>query len=290
MLDTYMKENRIAPESDGGRELLSRYGFGAPNAKPVTGPAKSIAKPFPDGPPKVADSAQSKWSGQVALRNGTSDGVIAVTLDRAPGNMEATFLGTDGNGQGVAMKTSQYKGIEGKSEALQQKALVEEAQSLKQAASVAGKDGFPTNVSVPEVLGLGYMDEGLAAKIYGEAQRVPVLMMKRMQGTTIQDWLAKGRNLNIDDYRGLVKAVKMLHENGLAHGDLNMGNILIYEDPATGKQSFSLLDFGASKAHSAVDAGLYSSIKSDDTKSLLDIAGYFKEKGKLVQNPGSSRP
>lgn len=236
---------------------------------------------FPDGPPLPPVSRDAaKPSGRLKIRAGGKDSVVAVILNRKPGAMEATFLGETAGGA-VAVKTAQYVSIEPKSEAEARKALYAEAASLRSAAAAAKSAGFPSNVSFPDLLGLGFMDEGLAGRIYGEAQRVPVLLMRRSPGVTLEKWLSSGRKLNARDFDGLVRAVKLLHASGLVHGDLNIGNILVREDAATGRQSFVLVDFGASRRKETVDASSWEAFKAEDLRELSDAADYFRSKGRL---------
>jgi hypothetical protein len=283
MLRNYMDETAISADSPKARALLAAYGFAEPPA-PAAAP-----NPFPAGPPPspAGADAASRPSGALSVRAASRDILVTVTLDGRPGRMEATFLAADGRGQGVAIKTAQYTGITGKPEREAKSALEKEARAIAAARAAAARPGFPGNVSLPEVVGLGYMDEGLALRIYGEKARVPVLLMKRSPGVTVESWFYGGKRLSYQDYKGLIQAVALLHENGIAHGDLNFGNILIQQDPVTGRQSFTLIDFGASRGKGAVDADMWADMKRHDLAALEEIAGGFKDKGTL--EAGASR-
>lgn len=238
---------------------------------------------FPDGPPAPGGAGvPGKLNGQLMVRSNGKDRLVTAVLNRKPDAMEATFLGLDGQADGIAIKTAQYVSVEPKKEAQAQAALRAEAAALRAAAGASRKAGFPKNVSVPEVLGLGFMDPSLAAGIYGKPQRVPILLMRRAKGVTVENWLNSGRRLDGPSFAGLIDAVRRIHESGLAHGDLNMGNILVSEDAATGRQSFVLIDFGASKSRDQVDSDLWSAMIRDDQKSLAEIAGFFRKKGRLA--------
>jgi len=283
MLRNYMEENHIAADAQRGRTLLAAYGFAEPGVQVPGKKATASESSFPAGPPPspAGANAAGRPSGALSVRSGGQDALLAMTLDAKPGNMEATFMAADARGQGLAIKTAQYTGIAGKSEREAKAALEQEARAINAARAAAAREGFPTNVSLPEVVGLGFMDEGLALRIYGEKGRVPVLLMKRSPGVTVESWLYAGKRLNYENYKGLIKAVRLLHENGITHGDLNFGNILIAQDPATGRQSFTLIDFGASRAKGAVDADQWADMKRHDLLSLDEIAGDFKDKGTL---------
>jgi len=41
--------------------------------------------------------------------------------------------------------------------------------------------------------------------------------MKRSPGVTVDPWLLAGKRLNYENYKGLIKAVRLLHENGITH-------------------------------------------------------------------------
>ena len=284
IVGNYLKESHVAEGSPQGRELLARYGF-----EENAGDAPAVPRPqgrdsFPEGPPPAQSPAGGMRPSGV-LRIGGSDDLVGVTLDRKPEPFEATFLASDREGRGVAVKTAHYVSVVGQSELEAQAALRSEAQALRQAGEISRQAGFPTNVDIPGVRGLGYMDQGLAQAIYGERQRVPILLIERARGVELSRWLDARRSLNQQDFAGLMKAVQLLNDNGLAHGDLHTGNILVREDPATGRQFFSLLDFGASKNRSAVSAGRWAGLTAADAQALRGIANQAKEHGQLRSGP-----
>lgn len=217
--------------------------------------------------------------GKVSLRVDGAGKDVEVTLDKKPGSMNATFMAVDANGQGVAVKTARYTGVSAKTEPKQRADLSREGAFLLEAGRATKEAGWPANVTVPEVLGMGTMDPALAKQIYGKPAAVPTLLMRRSPGRTLLDIQLSGGALDAASFEGLISAVRLLHQRGVAHGDLNAGNIIVSEQG--GKQTFSLIDFGAAKRQGDVDPETWRDLRSRDIEMLRQIRDDFKAEGRL---------
>src|SRR3990167_714286 len=75
------------------------------------------------------------------------------------------------------------------------------------------------------------------------------LLMPRLPGIQVIKYLAKVRPDYIERLKiaiAILKAVKVLHEKGIIHGDLKTDNINIVQDQETGEYRVYILDFGLS--------------------------------------------
>lgn len=74
------------------------------------------------------------------------------------------------------------------------------------------------------------------------------LMQVKNGGTSLEDMARRGRTLTrtqaekvIEDVR---EGLRVLHNNGLAHGDIHHGNVLVAFDQGTGQVHARIIDFG----------------------------------------------
>ncbi|XP_076067693.1 serine/threonine-protein kinase pim-1-like [Oratosquilla oratoria] len=75
------------------------------------------------------------------------------------------------------------------------------------------------------------------------------MVMELIPGAVdLWDYTSKYGNLYSEDarsvFRQLVKAVSECHAAGVAHGDIQLGNVLIFRDSETGSLLLKLLEFG----------------------------------------------
>ncbi|XP_076045839.1 serine/threonine-protein kinase pim-2-like [Oratosquilla oratoria] len=78
------------------------------------------------------------------------------------------------------------------------------------------------------------------------------MVMELIPGAVdLWDYTSKVGNLENEDARSvfqqLVKAVSQCHAAGVIHGDIQLGNVLVYKDSETGSLRLKLLDFGMGK-------------------------------------------
>jgi hypothetical protein len=76
-----------------------------------------------------------------------------------------------------------------------------------------------------------------------DGKSIGKLIVSKMDGDLV-DFLKYHENLTKDDLVKILRSVKKLHENGIAHQDLNLGNILF--KTRGGKNKFYISDFGGS--------------------------------------------
>lgn len=252
---------------------------------------KPAAPAAPAAPPS---GSPARPSGRIQLFQGGEKRDIPITLDRKPGNLEATFAASDAEGGAVYVKTPYYVGVKSKvSPAEAAMAMLRERDLLLDAREGVRAAGIP-NVEAAEALGVGRMDVGLAKAIFGFEAEVPVLLMKKAPGQTLLSWMESGKSLNAQDFAHLRRAIQVLHQGigvrdaegrvrvvRMVHGDLNAGNILIRQDPATGRQSFTLLDFGASRRFEELPSGRAGDFMTDDLQALKEIESQFREEGRV---------
>lgn len=81
--------------------------------------------------------------------------------------------------------------------------------------------------------------------VYLIDQETNSIIMERIPGITVKEWLKKG-NYNSDELEEVLakigKYLAALHDNGIIHGDVTTSNILIKE----GKRELFFIDFGLS--------------------------------------------
>ncbi|XP_076030942.1 serine/threonine-protein kinase pim-2-like [Oratosquilla oratoria] len=76
------------------------------------------------------------------------------------------------------------------------------------------------------------------------------MVIELIPGTVdLRDYTSKVSNLDSEEarsvFRPLVKAVSECHAAGVAHGDIQLGNVLVFKDSVTGR--LKLLEFGMGK-------------------------------------------
>ena len=244
--------------------VLQLFRTDAPSAEERRAAARPPARAGPQGTIALLDDGRSRE--------------VTVSFDKAPSGMEATFMVTDASGRKLALKTARYVGVASRKD--ERAAVTREADMTRAAQRIAATPGFPANVKVPRFLGLADLPPALSKAVYGEAATTPGLLLARAPGRTLQDHMMSGGRLNARDFAGLLEAYKLFHAAGFVHGDPNPGNILISEE--NGRQSFTILDFGAAKLRAQLDAAKWDSYRESELESVQELAVFFRDAGRLV--------
>ena len=242
--------------------------------------AKRLEQPAPPPPPLIPKKPGAPTGTLKVVTQG--DPSLSIAFDRKPGNLEATFPVTDGEGRALMLKTPRYRGTSAASDAHMRAAVAKEAGLMRRAAEIAQEPGFPKNVAVAKFVNYVEMPAELVKQVYGDGEAMPAMLIERVEAKTLQAHLDGGGKLSLKDFEGLVDAYHKLHEGGFLHGDPNMGNILISGEP--GAQKFTIIDFNASKERASVSSSRWIDYKGDEISGVEDILTHFAAQGQLVED------
>ncbi|KAF2259193.1 kinase-like protein [Lojkania enalia] len=83
----------------------------------------------------------------------------------------------------------------------------------------------------------------------------PVLVFERAALGDLEKFVSQHESLNLEDLLSIcgyiAKAIKIMHQCGVAHGDLKPGNVVVQEDVEQSAQGIKVIDFGFSSYNSA---------------------------------------
>jgi serine/threonine-protein kinase len=116
--------------------------------------------------------------------------------------------------------------------------------------NIEASGAAPTHLA-REVAALGKLDHPGIPKIIPVAEKsAPYVVMEYLEGETLHDILQRRGHLPVDDALGLVsrlcEIVEYVHQQGIVHGDLKPGNIVLSRDGAP-----HLIDFGIARIATA---------------------------------------
>ncbi|MBI4057568.1 MAG: protein phosphatase 2C domain-containing protein [Elusimicrobia bacterium] len=272
-----------------GKDLYSKYQYDAmgslqrresqsptpPHHPPDVGPAK---------PRLNAREGVGGPSGKITLYKGGQTHEFSITLDRQPETAEGTFTGVDAQGNGIAIATPYYVGVEPKGLSPKQLRanMLRQASAGRRLQTLVTSGGFPENFHTAELLGLGTMEPALAKSIFGREEEVPVLLMRRSPGLTLSQWLLKGRKLDPQDWEGFTKGIRTLHEKGVVHNDLNTDNILVFEDPRTSRQHFTIIDPEMARFRDETSPATWKQYEDQENEELRQLGSQFRDSGSFL--------
>ena len=239
---------------------------------------KQVPVPAPR-PPRQRPLAKPGEKIRGALKR-AHGGTMEIVLDRKPSRSVAAFLVSQAEGgRRMFLKTARYVGLEDVSPRSMDAALAGEVRMLRLSRTISERPGFPAQVSIGRFEEFVELSPDLAEDIYGDAVGVPGFLMTLAEGAALDVYLEAGGKLSVQDFRALLDAYKRLHEAGLAHGDVNPGNILVAEK--NGKRHFTLLDFGPAKLRGDRDPQAWNDVRQADLQGVAAILISFQDAGQL---------
>ena len=143
----------------------------------------------------------------------------------------------------------------------------------------AGKISSALKASgLPYFASYEFVREGLATS----QGVVPIVIMDWIDAQPLKDWIAEhlgDANAILELARRFVRMVSDLHENGIAHGDLQHGNILVRPDGSLMLVDYDSMYVPQLKRYAAEIAGIrgYQHPDRDRLKTLSPKMDYFSE-------------